>query len=75
MAKELSKDMKIDVSKPIEQLPAHLQGKDSVRGSENVGTSDIIIRVWRSDTPRRRYSMEIGVRTPVGEFGRHYQFR
>lgn len=43
MAKELSKDVKIDVSKPIDQLPAHLQGKDSVRGSENVGTSDIII--------------------------------
>lgn len=42
--KNLAKaDAKIDVTKPIEQLPAHLQGKDTVRGSENVGTSDIII--------------------------------
>lgn len=42
--KNLAKaDAKIDISKPIEQLPAHLQGKDSVRGSENVGTSDMVI--------------------------------
>lgn len=34
---------KIDVSKAVEQLPAHLQGKTEVRGSENVGSSDIII--------------------------------
>jgi hypothetical protein len=34
---------KIDVSKPVENLPAHLQGKTETRGSENVGSSDIII--------------------------------
>lgn len=33
----------IDVSKPIDQLPEHLRGKTEVRGSENVGSSDIII--------------------------------
>lgn len=40
---QMSTNVKIDLSKPIEQRPAHLAERSDMRGSENVGSSDIII--------------------------------